>query len=574
MFTWALRITYRYAVHTDEVSCCGSWIPGPSRRRELVLFSALVAISTAFVLWSIRFILLSSVVAIDGHRYFSLFDDAMISMRYAWNLAHGRGLVWNPGEYVEGYTNLLMVLVMAIPNLLFERRVAVLSIQLLGAVLMLGSAALALGIARQLVPGDRPRDRDLAGVLTFGLTLAYYPLAYWSLMGMETGLLTVLVLASTYLALRHYHDLQWCKLVPIALLLGLAYLTRPDATVYAAAIIAFIIYRTYQALPLTSVIRRGAFVVLCYLAVVLLQTIFRASYYGELVPNTYTLKVEGMPLLYRVRSGLGFIRPFVVQVAPVVVVALLALRFRPDSRRAFLLTLFFGTVGYQVSVGGDAWTYWRIMTPSMPLLLALFVIGLLGLMRGAGRLPERRISPGVSVSRWAGPIVGVLLVGAAFVSLNWRFRQEVTLQVGPYQADNNAENVNTAIALRTLTTPDATVGIFWAGTIPYYADRRAVDFLGKSDPHIARLPPDLSGVSQYGSSSLPGHNKYDLDYSIRGQAPTYVQGFVWGRQNLTAWGSDHYVVAHRRNVRLVLRRDAPEVLWDRVDRLSQLARER
>jgi hypothetical protein len=26
----------------------------------------------------------------------------MISMRYAWNVSHGSGLVWNPGERVEG----------------------------------------------------------------------------------------------------------------------------------------------------------------------------------------------------------------------------------------------------------------------------------------------------------------------------------------------------------------------------------------------------------------------------------------------------------------------------------------
>src|SRR5436853_2846934 len=45
---------------------------------------------------------------IGGHTYFSLFDDGMISMRYARNLAHGAGLVWNAGQHpVEGYTNFL-----------------------------------------------------------------------------------------------------------------------------------------------------------------------------------------------------------------------------------------------------------------------------------------------------------------------------------------------------------------------------------------------------------------------------------------------------------------------------------
>ncbi|EMO73712.1 hypothetical protein LEP1GSC127_0037 [Leptospira kirschneri str. 200801925] len=32
-------------------------------------------------------------------------DDAFISLRYAKNFAEGKGLVFNEGEFVEGYTN-------------------------------------------------------------------------------------------------------------------------------------------------------------------------------------------------------------------------------------------------------------------------------------------------------------------------------------------------------------------------------------------------------------------------------------------------------------------------------------
>ena len=40
-------------------------------------------------------------------------DDAFISFRYVRNLLEGHGLVFNPGEYVEGYTNFLWVLELA-----------------------------------------------------------------------------------------------------------------------------------------------------------------------------------------------------------------------------------------------------------------------------------------------------------------------------------------------------------------------------------------------------------------------------------------------------------------------------
>src|SRR5438105_15822381 len=40
-------------------------------------------------------------------------DDSFISFRYARNLLRGDGLVYNPGERVEGYTNFLWVVLSA-----------------------------------------------------------------------------------------------------------------------------------------------------------------------------------------------------------------------------------------------------------------------------------------------------------------------------------------------------------------------------------------------------------------------------------------------------------------------------
>ena len=47
------------------------------------------------------------VVAVQSWFGLCLQDDAYISFRYARNAALGHGLVYNPGEPVEGYTNFL-----------------------------------------------------------------------------------------------------------------------------------------------------------------------------------------------------------------------------------------------------------------------------------------------------------------------------------------------------------------------------------------------------------------------------------------------------------------------------------
>ena len=46
-------------------------------------------------------------------RFDWLCDDAYITFVYARNLAEGHGLVYNPGEWVEGYSEFLWALVLA-----------------------------------------------------------------------------------------------------------------------------------------------------------------------------------------------------------------------------------------------------------------------------------------------------------------------------------------------------------------------------------------------------------------------------------------------------------------------------
>jgi hypothetical protein len=67
--------------------------------------------------------------------------------------------VWNPGEYVEGYTNPLWTLMMSLSTFLFDKPGAALAVQVLGVVLMLANAYLVALIAERLlsgVPGNAP----------------------------------------------------------------------------------------------------------------------------------------------------------------------------------------------------------------------------------------------------------------------------------------------------------------------------------------------------------------------------------------------------------------------------------
>src|SRR5262245_5019364 len=66
--------------------------------------------------WLLCAVAMIAVIALAEHYSHllggNISDDAMTSMQYAKNLAHGKGLVFNVGERVEGYTNFLWVIAM------------------------------------------------------------------------------------------------------------------------------------------------------------------------------------------------------------------------------------------------------------------------------------------------------------------------------------------------------------------------------------------------------------------------------------------------------------------------------
>jgi hypothetical protein len=152
--------------------------------------------------------------------------------------------------------------------------------------------------------------------------------------------------------------------------------------------------------------------------------------------------------------------------------------------------------------------------------------------------------------------------------INWHFALE-TFSVHPKEVNANRRHCEIAVALSELTRAEASIGVFWAGAIPYYANRYSVDFLGKCDEVVSRLPPDTSGaVSWAGMFSVPGHNKYDLDYSIKKFMPDYVEGFHWGCQDLSEWGSDRYLEISWHDVKLSFKKASPNVFWHKIAELA------
>ena len=473
-------------------------------------------------------------------RYYGVLDDALISMRYGWNLAAGHGAVWNPGEYVEGYTNPLMVLISAACLLVASKTVAVLLLQLLGALWVLLSGWLAAGVMRDLnsraqrpVPGAQ-----FAEGLVLAGTLFYYPLFSLSLRGMETGLLTALLLLAVRLAMRGGENSR--NLLAASCVLSLAYLCRPDAALPAALILGALVIRSGGLLA-----GGGPF-----LGVVAGHLLVRRVYYEAWLPNTYTLKIAGVSLAERVADGLAVGRLFMAESWPLVALAAVGVALVRSRDHVLLGLLAASQLGYYVLVGGDFLPdLWRFAVPGV---LLLFVLATDATLRGWAL-----ICPGRAA--WVPLLLATVVL--AFVSQRYSSRW---VETNAKQARQTRSDIVAARAIARVTLPQARVGVLRAGSVPYYTGRPAIDFLGKMDPTIARTEPHrgvVSSMTRLGSKMWPGHAKYDLEYSIVRLQPDVVQRMVWFDDDVSRWGREHYARLMLGKLAVHLRKGSPQVDW-------------
>jgi len=534
-------------------------VRAPLTRRDRAALALLLA---AYLVYALLFILRTSFV-VGGERYFSLFDDGMVSMRYAKNFAHGFGLVWNAGgDRVEGYTNLLWVLYMAAAHRLpiAASKIAVV-IQATNA----GFLAINLYVVSRiaLAISDRSRAVQCAGVV---LTALYLPINNWSLQGMEVGALVLLTTAASWLAIRTLTTGMFARaLYP---LLAAGTLIRPDMIVPFVAILIFLLAAD-PALRWKHLAWGAPLLVAALVA----QTAFRIWYYGALLPNTYYLKMTGVPASIRIARGAYVLAQFVWRFNPLLFALPFALAFRRDRRIWLLLWVLAAQMAYSVWVGGDAWEYWggsnRFISIAMPgffVLLAFALEQLTGALVAAIHPAPEPTGARLRAAHWwlaAAVAYAVVSVNSIYGPAALKEMLLITPPLHSGPGGENQDDVETALAVRRITTPDASIAVMRAGTIPYFAERPGVDLLGKSDRHIAHERARHSlGFADF-RDFRPGHMKFDFAYSIGEKQPDVIVQ-LRRREALAQPYLQDYAAVPLDGGCAYVKRASPRVLWNQM----------
>jgi hypothetical protein len=425
----------------------------------------------------------------------SVFDDAFISFRYARNLLEGHGLVWNPGERVEGYTNFLWTVMLAGAAWLLPLELPLLG--LLGCLLAYSACVVALGCLERRVLG-----------LGVPIGTVLFALQNWAIdyatTGMETELALLWVLLGMLALIRGATPRD-------AALAGLAFIaatfTRPDHGLFWAAgglTLAALLRDRYAAgwrrwLPpwgaWTSLLAYGA-----SFAPYAAYLVWRYSYYGHWMPNTYLAKSGGdsywtQGALY----GLSFV--FGDHLWLLLPMAALGLAASARDHRARALRIFCALalpvyVLYVLKVGGD-FMVGRFFVVTLPLWLLLAHRGLRSLV--------------AQHSRWALAGAAMLCASLGGVEIvaqgpghwylshepsHYRVTQwfpEVVIHHHNYRGGHRMKEL---LADRGIRPVIATSGI---GMMGYYSGLELIDSLGLTDRRIAKTSLKHRG--------MPGHEK-------------------------------------------------------------------
>jgi arabinofuranosyltransferase len=478
-------------------------------------------------------------------------DDAYISFRYARNLALSGELVFNLGERVEGYTNFLWTVILALGIKLGLGPVAL--SRFLGVALAIATLAVVVRMSLRLAGEERSRWHLLAPLLLAGMG-AY---ACWSSGGLETQLFTFLCTLGFDLVLG---EVTRGRGYASAAAFAAAAMTRPEGAMIFALVTLFRLAtnlrRERRLLPRTHEwLWAGLFTVLF-----VPYFVWRWRYYGWFFPNTFYVKSSGAAGTWKL--GAYYLRRFAEDygVHFLLVIVLLGRPDPADRRRRDLrwlaASVCLGYAAYVVKVGGDFMGLYRFILPVVPL-------GAVVLAESTRRV-YARLHP--YLGAWV-PTAALLLVGAGFgVGSVHTSRQALTyvgadngIDMPAYLKRYAEERVPVGLWLRANKQPDDFATFGGAGVIPYYSEIRGFDVFGLVDTTIAHDP-------RMTASTRPGHQKWGSDAYMLSRKPTLIThryclgpgcpvengwapaGYEWVRATIPspAGGTSYYSFMKRR----------------------------
>jgi len=417
-------------------------------------------------------ILLSAVMILCVHQLVFVnwtCDDAFISFRYAENLAQGNGLVFNAGERIEGFSNFLWVLILALAKLL--------GIQVLWAAKTLSFFISVLLVFLVYKTASSLGLEDVPAALCALFVSFPTSLAYYAMSGMETVAYTFLLLLAVYLNNRLEGDpssrqsyLLYGTLLAVAL-------TRPEGALF------FLLTASYHVVhKILSREKKGwgrtLKAPLLFGSIYLLFLGFRYLYFNDIFPNTFYAKPGGTFVEYGANAFLQNFLNGLLSGTPLLLI-LPALVLIKGGRKTYTFPLLIcaGQVIF-MTYSGDWMAFGRFFLPIMPIVACMTFVLVGNLSPAEGKAKNRGFSYAAAAA--------LLLVyaGANIYQTEKAVRNQ---DVYPYFVLNASHLKELGLKIREDFPEQTHIALRRQGAVPYYSRMRSTDLLGLTDRGIARI---------------------------------------------------------------------------------------
>ncbi|HPB31195.1 MAG TPA: hypothetical protein PLB62_07055 [Candidatus Sumerlaeota bacterium] len=298
--------------------------------------------------------------------YNQLCEDSFITYRYVENFVNGLGLVFNPGERVEGYSNFLWVIILAVFKTFGISCLAISKIA------GLVSTVLLLWIGSYYSLKKNQKKIDWIYFATPIMIFFNPMLHYHAGRGLETSFYALMLVWAAFSFKRRNYANSSIAFAALTL-------TRPEGFIYFFLLVPMLFLDIKKSntemhpYPVNHIRLRffGPF-----FAILIPFIIWRIAYYGDVFPNTFYAKTE--PLKFWRYPSLHSLLQFVISWSYIPLFAALSIftykKEKWELQRSLLIPMILagGILAFTLAVGQVQASPFRHYAPLVPLMILLF----------------------------------------------------------------------------------------------------------------------------------------------------------------------------------------------------------
>jgi arabinofuranosyltransferase len=436
------------------------------------------------------------VIAIDRINY--RIDDVYISLRYVYNVLHGAGMVFNPGQRLEAISNPTWVwLIAAVSGATgaTDQYGIIAVAKVMGVVLQCAAIVVFFLLLLRV-------SNAVWFAFIFALAYGVNPfVATYSIGGLENPLVNLLLMLWLYWYAEYARLSQARQFILCCVALGFLSISRPEGVIYPAAFFASLLILSRNELP-----KRFWAGVSITAGIFVAMLLWRVSYYDSWVPNTVYAKNSPSPSTFA--GGFKYVLMFAALTLLPYMALILTKRdgwgaFPPSVQKTVRAAacIIAAQVAFVIYAGGDWMVGYRLLLIVLPLILFVIAVYALPLVERQGD------------ARWS--VMGVLIFSIILVLMLGRENMKM---IQPHDSGLTSPwkyvpewYIEMADQLKAKAPPGSKVLVSELGVVPLLApDYFYMDVSGLADAHVAR---NLKGA-HFNRNDPEYYAHLDFDYFI------------------------------------------------------------